>query len=109
MTRTYSQKGDPVKLFGKVNRGLSDLGRWFRCNRLTLNLKKTEYVYFSRTRPPEIPLGGLEFEGEQISRVKGTRFLRIWVDTGLNWRGHIGQWGPRRGSFWGYWVGSGLI
>jgi hypothetical protein len=62
MTQTFLQKGgDPVELF--------ELGRWFRCNRLTLNLKKTEYVYFSRTRPPELPQGGLEFEGEQIRRV----------------------------------------
>jgi hypothetical protein len=80
-----------VELFGKINRRLGKLGRWFRCNRLTLNLKKTEYVYFSRTRPPEVPLGGLEFEGEQISRVAGTRFLGIWIDAGLNWRSHIGQ------------------
>jgi hypothetical protein len=80
-----------VELFGKVNRGLGELGRWFRCNRLTLNLKKTENVYFSRTRPPEVPPGGLEFEGEQIRRVEGTRFLGVWIDAGLNWRGHIGQ------------------
>jgi hypothetical protein len=57
--------GDPVELFEKVNRGLGELGRLLRCNRLTLNLKKTEYVYFSRTRPPEVPLGGLEFEGNR--------------------------------------------
>jgi hypothetical protein len=63
-TNLFAEGGDPVELFGKVNRGLDELGRWFRCNRLTLNLKKTEYyVYFSRTRPPEVPLGGLVFEG----------------------------------------------
>jgi hypothetical protein len=84
-----------VELFGKVNRGLGEHGRWFRCNRLSLNLKKTEYVYFSRTRPPEVPLGELEFVGEQIRRVEGTRFLGMWIETGLNWRGHIGQVGTK--------------
>jgi hypothetical protein len=84
-----------VELFGKVNRGLDEPGRWFRCNRLTLNLKKTEYIYFSKTRPPEAPLGGLVFEGEQIRRVEVTRFPGVWIDAGLNWRGHIGQVGTK--------------
>jgi hypothetical protein len=57
-TNLFAQGGDHVELFGKVNRWLGELGRWFGCNRLTLNLKKTEYVYFSRTRPPEVHLGG---------------------------------------------------
>jgi hypothetical protein len=72
MTRTFLQKrGDPVELFGKVNRGLGELGRWFRRNRLTLNLKKTEYVYYSKTGPPEVPLGGLEFEGARGHKISG--------------------------------------
>jgi hypothetical protein len=79
-----------VGLFEKINRGLVELGRWRSCNRLTLNLKKTEYVYFSRTRPPEVPLGGLEFEGEHIRRLEGARLPGIWIDAGLNWRSHIG-------------------
>jgi hypothetical protein len=53
----FAEGRDSVELFGNINRGLGELGRWFRCNRLTLNLKKTEYVYFSRTRPLEVPLG----------------------------------------------------
>jgi hypothetical protein len=32
---------------------VSELGRWFRYDRLTLNLKKTEYVRFAGNRPPE--------------------------------------------------------
>jgi hypothetical protein len=58
-------EGGKGELFGKVNSRLAELSRSFRCNRLTLNLKKTEYVYFSRTRPPELPLGGLEVEGNR--------------------------------------------
>jgi hypothetical protein len=84
-----------VELFEKVNKELGKLGRWFRCNRLTLNLKKTEYVYFSRTRPPEVPQGGIEIEGERIRRVECARFLGVWIDAGLNWRGQIGQVGTK--------------
>jgi hypothetical protein len=62
---------DPAGLFERVNGGLREVGRWFRHNRLTLNLKKTEYVYFAVTRPPEVPPGGLVINGEQVRRIKG--------------------------------------
>ena len=37
--------------------------------------------------PPE----GIEIGGEQIRRVEGARFLGVWVDEGLKWRGQIEQ------------------
>jgi hypothetical protein len=84
-TNLFAKGWDTGELFEKVNRGLGELGRWFRSNRLSLNLKKTEYVYFTYgPKPPEVPPGGLVFVGEQIRRVEGTRFLSIWIDAGLN-------------------------
>jgi hypothetical protein len=74
---------------------LCELGRWFRCNRLILNLTKTEYVYFAGTRPPEVPQGGLVFYGEQARRVEGSKFLGVW-GSGLTLSlsgGHIDQVG----------------
>ena len=49
-TTLFAEGRDPAELYGRVNVGLDKLDRWFRCNMLTLNLKKTEYVYFSRPR-----------------------------------------------------------
>jgi hypothetical protein len=88
-TNLFAEGQDPAGLFERVNGGLSELGRWFRCNRLTLNLKKTKYVYLAGTRPPQVPPGGLVINGEQVRRVEGSKFLGVWVDTGLKWRGHI--------------------
>jgi hypothetical protein len=31
------------------------------------------------------------FEGKQIRRFKGTRFLGVWVDAELKWRGQVDQ------------------
>ena len=91
MTPTYLLRlGTPLSFFfGRVNRGLGELSRWFRCNRLTLNLKKTEYVYFGRPGGRETPPGGLVIGGVEIRRVEGARFLGVWVDEGLRWTGHI--------------------
>ena len=44
-TNLFARAGDPVELVGRVNRELGRLNRWFRCNRLTLNLKKTECLF----------------------------------------------------------------
>jgi hypothetical protein len=63
-TNLFAEGKDPAGLFERVNGGLSEPGRWFGYNRLTLNLKKTEYVYFAGTRPPEVPSGGLVIDGE---------------------------------------------
>ena len=94
-TNLFAEGRDPVELFERVNRGLGELSRWFRCNRLTLNLGKTEYVYFAGSRPPEVPPGGLVVGREQVRKVEGVRFLGVWIDAGLKWRGHIGQVGTK--------------
>ena len=81
-TNIFAEGDDPAELFGRVNESLRELSRWFRCNRLTLNLKKTECVYFGRPGGRKPSAGGLEIGGEQIRRVEGARFLRVWVDGG---------------------------
>ena len=65
------------------------LSEWFRCNRLTLNLKKTEYVYFGRPGGRGDLPGGIMIGGEQVKRVREARFLGMWVDEGLKWAGQI--------------------
>ena len=78
-----------LELFLKANRGLEKLSNWFKCNKLTLNLKKTEYVYFGGPGGRIVPPGGLRIGGEEIRRVEGARFLGVWVDEGLKWTEHI--------------------
>jgi hypothetical protein len=72
-TNLFAEGSDPVELFERLS--LTD--------RLTLNLKKTEYVYFAGPRPPELPPGGLVIGGEQIRREEGVRLLGVWIDVGL--------------------------
>ena len=33
----FAEGSNPAELFERVNRGLMELSRWFRCNRLALN------------------------------------------------------------------------
>ena len=78
-----------AELFEKVNRGMAELSKWFSCNKLTLNLKKTEYVYFGGQGGKTIQTEDIKIGGESIKRVEGVRFLGVWVDEGLRWTQHI--------------------
>ena len=82
-TNIFVKGKNPQVLFAKVNKGLIELSKWFKCNKLTLNLKKTEYVYFGGQGGRVVPPGGIQIGGEQIRRVEGARFLGLWVDEGL--------------------------
>jgi hypothetical protein len=66
-TNLYVVGQDPAGLLERVNKGLGELGRWFRCNKL----KKTEYVSFAGARPPEVLLDVLVIERAQL-RAQGS-------------------------------------
>ena len=90
-TNIFAQGKNCTDLFNLVNSELEELSRWFRCNRLTLNLKKTEYMFFGGSRNQDIPQVTLEIGGETIKRVEGARFLGVWVDHELKWTEHINK------------------
>ena len=74
-TNIFCKGRNHNELFEKVNRGLLAISKWFRCNKLTLNLKKTEYVYFGGPGGRIVPQGGIRIGSEAIKRVIGARFL----------------------------------
>ena len=90
-TNIFAQASEPRSLFAKVNQGLQGLSDWFRCNKLTLNLKKTEFVYFGGPKGKNPEGLSLLVGGEEIKRVEGARFLGVWVDELLRWTEHVGK------------------
>ena len=88
-TNIYAEDDNLGRLFEKVNRGLEALDRWFKCNRLTLNLKKTEFIFFGGPKGQDLGRLKLTVGGEVIKQVSEARFLGVWVDEGLRWTAHI--------------------
>ena len=89
VTNIFAEGKNPQELAVRINKELEGLSRWFRCNKLTLNVKKTEYVYFKgpgRAPPLEV---GIKIGEEHIKQVEGATFLGLWVDEGLKWEGQI--------------------
>ena len=80
------------RLFQRVNDELDRINEWFIANKLSLNIKKTKYILFSkRSKIDEIPLRlpSLKLNEIDIERVNDINFLGVILDQTLNWKRHI--------------------
>ena len=60
---------------------------WFRANKLTLNLNKTECLVFhpsGKSSKIDLKLGN-----ETIHSTESTKFLGMWLENQLSWKKHI--------------------
>ena len=78
------------EVIATVNRELSFLHDWFKCNKLYLNFDKTNYVIFhskNKKIPPDI--GPIRIANTQIKQSVSIQFLGIIIHETLDWRYHI--------------------
>ena len=75
-----------------INKELARISEWFRANRLSLNVKKTNFMLFGK-RGKKINESSLDItvNGEKINRVSETKFLGVYIDDELNWKYHTSQ------------------
>ena len=72
-----------------MNTELINLSEWFKVNKLSLNIMKTNYIVFTSTHNKvSIPVH-LAIDHMYITRVKFTKFLGVFIDENLNWNKHI--------------------
>ena len=60
---------------------------WFSVNRLSLNVTKTNYMFFGN-RKLTVDIS-VKINKETINRVNVTTFLGVMIDDKLNWKNHI--------------------
>ena len=72
-----------------LNSLIDDINTWFKCNMLTLNLDKTQYLEFT-------PIKNLNKKGTIVCKnnytlntVESTKFLGLTIDETLSWQPHI--------------------
>jgi hypothetical protein len=76
-------------LVNTVNCEIDKISEWFKANKLSLNLKKSNYVIFkSRQKRIDIDLS-LKINDHQITRAKEVVFLGIILDQHISWKPHI--------------------
>ena len=67
----------------------SALTKWIDCNGLALNIKKTNYMIFSRTNANKNHTFLPRINNIPIEQKQSARFLGVIIDSKLNWNQHI--------------------
>ena len=60
-------------------------------NKLSLNVKKTNYILFGRKGKNVQENFCLSINGIAIDRVEFTKFLGVYIDENLNWKNHASE------------------
>ena len=78
------------RLLELVNFELIAVADWFKANRLSLNLSKTNFVLF-RSHRKSVPHQNfvVSIDNIAISQVKSSKFLGVYVDEHMTWKKHI--------------------
>ena len=76
-----------AEAYTKLNDLSASLIKWVDTNGLFLNLKKTNYLLFSRSR--KIDYQDVHIRGTKIERKTEARFLGVIIDDKLTWSKHI--------------------
>jgi len=78
------------EMLESINEELQHIYIWLKVNKLSLNIKKTQFMIFSKKRSksdrPEI---SLNIDGKPISETNQTKFLGVIIDNKLSWKEHV--------------------
>jgi hypothetical protein len=86
-TSLFSSGNDITTLTQQANTDLTKINEWLQCNKLSLNVSKSNYMLFSkRDLTTDI---SISINDQQIQRVQNTKFLGIVLDEKLTWKEHI--------------------
>ena len=72
-----------------LNNELLNIDVWLRCNKLSVNIKKTYYVTFSPSQRKLNHSFSLSFGGQPLIQSNVTKFLGVYLDEHLTWKYHI--------------------
>ena len=72
-----------------LNNELLNTDVWLRCSRLSVNIKKTNYVTFCPSQRKLSHSFSLSFGGQPLTQSNVTKFLGVYLDEHLTWKYHI--------------------
>lgn len=86
-TNVYLSGTDLTQLVNVIQSELVKYESWFKVNKLSLNVSKTNYMIFGNTNQSlsiDVILCGVP-----ITKVEVTKFLGVYIDCKLNWKEHV--------------------
>ena len=75
-------------IHNEISHDLDSISEWLKSNKLSLNIKKTHFIVFTRNGATK-PHVNLCIDGHNIGEVTSTKFLGVIIDNRLNWKEHI--------------------
>ena len=88
-TSIFYSHSDPNYLESVMNEELQMFDVWMKCNKLSVNIKKTNYVIFKSSKK-KIPHNFIFCYGNEILKQENTtKFLGVYIDQHLTWKDHI--------------------
>ena len=87
-TKTVYSASNIDDVTNVVNNELKQLGLWFRADKLSLNVNKTNFIMFNNKKQPRTDVR-IVLNGTNIEQVTHTKFLGVTIDENLSWRDHI--------------------
>ena len=89
-TTLYYSSRDLATAVRNITTDLENLTEWFKSNKLSLNIAKTNFMLFSKKHPkPNDDAINLSLANETINKVNSTKFLGMMIDDKLNWEVHL--------------------
>ena len=85
----YSHKNFNT-LISNINSEISKVSQWFMCNKLSLNIAKTNFIRFKpRSTETVVSNYNISINGLPLTEMKSTKFLGVTIDSCLSWNDHI--------------------
>ena len=80
---------DPVQLEKLINTELKEISNWFKLNKLSLNIDKTNFMFFkNKYNNKPMQEFKIEIDNKYIEQADTTKFLGILIDNTLTWKAH---------------------
>ena len=83
----YSHKNIDI-LTTTLNSELAKVQAWFECNKLSLNIDKTNFMYFKNIHSPPINCN-IKINNKPLTEKFSTKFLGVTIDANLTWHEHV--------------------
>ena len=101
-TNIFNKNSNLQQLIKSTNEELSKLSLWFKANRLSLNITKTNYMLFSNRKKILNQNMNVIIDESIITRVKDCKFLGVIIDENLTWMKHKSGYLKNFQKYWGH-------
>ena len=83
-----SQNNDILRLENEVNFELQKVYVWLASNKLTLNIKKSKFMFFSNKKKVNREMN-IKINGNKLEKCDNYKYLGVIFDNNLSWQPHI--------------------